>query len=404
MRTASDYRSPAVPYHTPERDSLSTPNADPVFRNTGYITKQIGAAFAACFAGAGTLLADGTWDVNVADFPRQSGETGDSARIMRAVESAGEGGVVWFPRGEYAIDAMLYVTNFTSLLLHPFAHLKAVKPLPFLLTYHSHEEVRGIVKPGTLNLFIRGGDFDGAGLASCVHVKWRRHFTLSNATFRNGLKVGLQFGDEVQPSGCEMVVNNVYCYCDRPGMAGNVGFLTYIGDSHFTDVIVVDYTIGIRDLVWANRYTRCHVWGGLVKKPGTNESEYLPNSIAFDLSGRGSDVLLEDCYADTAMIGFNVRKNARIFNCAYFNNWYFKMDNPTVFRHEKGSLLVTGGRFAKSSPKSTLYSRGKDAEGLIWHDNKLLNFAPDELKGLNDELKKRGESDSAAKGKENLAS
>ena len=42
----------------------------------------------------------GPWDADVADFPRQAGETGDSARIMRAVEAAGKGGVVWFPKGE----------------------------------------------------------------------------------------------------------------------------------------------------------------------------------------------------------------------------------------------------------------------------------------------------------------
>ena len=37
----------------------------------------------------------GSADVSVADFPRLPGETGDSARIMRAVEAAGKGGVAW---------------------------------------------------------------------------------------------------------------------------------------------------------------------------------------------------------------------------------------------------------------------------------------------------------------------
>ena len=31
----------------------------------------------------------GPWDADVSDFPRRSGETGDSARILRAVEAAG---------------------------------------------------------------------------------------------------------------------------------------------------------------------------------------------------------------------------------------------------------------------------------------------------------------------------
>ena len=335
----------------------------------------------------------GIWDASVGDFPRLAGETGDSGRIQRAIAAAGDGGVVWFPRGEYAIDAMLQVTNFTSLLLHKTAHLKAVKEIPFLLRYEARRPRDRAREAGEMGLYIRGGDFDGAGLANGVLVMGRHHFTLSDSTFRNGHKVGLQFGTDKDRSGCEMTVNNIYCLCTIPGLAGNIGMLTYVGDSHFTDVIVVDYTIGIRDVRWSNRYTRCHVWGGPVRKVGTNEPEYLPNSIAFDL--RGTDSVLDDCYADTAMIGYNVCYDARIFNCAYFNNYNFKMDNPTVFAHEGGSLIVTGGRFSKNSPNATLYRRGKKAGRLIWHDNNLLNFKPADMKGLNDELKKNGQRESA---------
>ena len=194
--------------------------------------------------------------------------------------------------------------------------------------------------------------------------------------------------------GYEIIANNLYFVCKMPGLAGNVGFLTYIGDSHFTDMVVVDYTVGVRDLKWSNRYTRCHVWGGPVKKAGTDEPEYLPNSIAFDLAG--ADCLLDDCYADTAMIGFRVRRDARIFNCGYFNNWVFKMDGPEVFVHEGGSLIVTGGRFSKNSPHATLYRRGENAGRLIWRDNQPLNFTDGEMKDLNEELKKQGGSDKSS--------
>jgi hypothetical protein len=120
-----------------------------------------------------------------------------------------------------------------------------------------------------------GGDIDGMGLASCAHVMGLRHFTMADTTFRNGKDVGLQFGDPNLPraieGGYEIVANNLYFICDKPGLAGNVGLLTYIGDSHFTDIVVVDYTTGIRDMKWSNRYTRCHIWGGIVKKAGTDK-------------------------------------------------------------------------------------------------------------------------------------
>ena len=50
MRTASGYQPPAIPYHTPVRVSLSTPNNDPVSRNAQYIT-NIADRFAAPSAG-----------------------------------------------------------------------------------------------------------------------------------------------------------------------------------------------------------------------------------------------------------------------------------------------------------------------------------------------------------------
>lgn len=366
------------------------------------VLKRVVAASVLVLSAAANA-AVGPWDADVADFPRRAGETGDSARIMRAVEAAGEGGVVWFPKGEYAIDAMLVVSNRCSLWLHKSAHLKAVKEMPFVMRYFGRMMEKGVRRDH--NMFIRGGEFDGNGLAGCANVMGLAHFTMADTTFRNGRGVGLQLGDPTQPrsieGGYEIVANNLYFICNLPGLAGNVGFLTYIGDSHFTDMVVVDYTVGVRDLKWSNRYTRCHVWGGPVKKAGTDEPEYLPNSIAFDLAG--ADCLLDDCYADTAMIGFRVRRDARIFNCGYFNNWVFKMDGPEVFVHEGGSLIVTGGRFSKNSPHATLYRRGENAGRLIWRDNQPLNFTAEEMKGLNDELKKRGEADAAAKNEAKLA-
>jgi len=42
------------------------------------------------FAVSVARAAVGPWDADVADFPRTAGETGDSARILRAVETAGK--------------------------------------------------------------------------------------------------------------------------------------------------------------------------------------------------------------------------------------------------------------------------------------------------------------------------
>jgi len=344
----------------------------------------------------------GAWDADVSNFPRLPGERGDSARIMRAVESAGRGGVVWFPRGEYEIDSMLVVSNQASLLMHKSAHLKAMEEMPFVLRYYGRMMEDGVgytTAPADHNLFIRGGDVDGNGIAGCAHVMGVRHFTLADSTFRNGKGVGLQFGSPDLPraveGGYEIVANNLYFICNKSGLAGNAGLVTYIGDSHFTDIVVVDYTTGIRDMKWSNRYTRCHVWGGIVKKSGSDIPEMLENSVAFDLVG--IDAVLTDCYADTAMTGFWVKEDARIYNCGYYNNWRFKMDNPTVFLHEKGRLIVTGGRFSKRSPRSTLYLCGKNAGELVWRDNSIVGFDGRDIEGLEAKLGSVQKSGEASK-------
>ena len=350
------------------------------------------AVFAAYLVSGGV---HGMWDAALGDFPRLGNETSDAPRIRRAIESAGAGGVVYFPRGEYKIDSTIVVTNQTSLLLHKAACLKAVKEMSFLLEYHGNEMNDGGHAGAVVdhNLFIKGGVLDGNGLASCAVVSGLRHFTLAETTFRNGAKVGLQLGyPDKRPGegGYEIFANNLYFVCNRPGMSGNVGLLTYIGDSHFTDLVNVDYTVGIRDRRWANRYTRCHVWGGPVLKPGTQTSEYLVDSICFDLAGYGA--VLTDCYADTAMIGFNVSADARLFGCSYNNNYRFKMDGPTCINHIGGELLVYGGFFPKSSPNATLYRRGKEKGSLVWRDNQLIKFPAEALKPVEAELKRSAES------------
>ena len=347
---------------------------------------------AAALAG-GVGAAVGPWDVDVSAFPRAAGDDGDSARILRAVAAAGPGGVVWFPRGTYAIDTRLVVSNQVSFLLHKSACLKAMRSMPFILTYFGRQMEDGGHAGAEVdhNLFIRGGVFDGNGCAGGVQAMGLRHFSLADTTYRNCRGVGLQLGDPSLPNtvagGYEIVANNLYFVCIRPGLAGNVGLLTYIGDSHFTDIVVVDHTVGICDRRWSNRFTRCHVWGGPVCNPATNRPEYLPNSIAFDL--HGYDAVLDNCYADTAMTGFNVQTMVRLVNCSSHNNWRFKMDDPTVIKHWKGRLIVTGGRFDKASPRATAYWRGPDARELVWRDNTLECFAPEDTRILDAFLKRQ---------------
>jgi len=113
------------------------------------------------------------WDKEITDYPRLKGETSDDARIRRAVADCA-GGVLYFPKGIYAISEMLTVDNGCSLLLHKSADLKAVRALPFVLridaaaSYPDVAEQDGHLVPSgdpdaeDWNLFLTGGVIDGA--------------------------------------------------------------------------------------------------------------------------------------------------------------------------------------------------------------------------------------------------
>jgi len=308
-------------------------------------------------------------DSNVKDFPRLEGEVADSARIQRAIEAAPRG-VVTIPAGVYKIDKTIDVNNAASLNMHKSARFEAVAKMDFMLNYDGKV---GIGKkenhPEEHNWFIIGGDFGCKGLSSGVLLRNYHHFTFKDTTIRNATMYGFKVNDDKRKgSGYELIATNLYFRCDMKGLAGNIGICTDDGDSHYTDCVVIDYTTGIYVRHGgSNRLTRCHVWGGPVR-------EMLKDSVCFRIAG--GDTLLRDCYADTGMTGFLIEGSARVLGCAYYNNWGFKMDNPTVFDQTGGRLIVSEGFFTKTSPSARLY---KGTGNIIWRDNIVNRFKKDEL-------------------------
>ena len=341
------------------------------------------------------------WDVSVADFPRLMGETDDSPRFVRAI-SAAPNGVVRVPKGEYDIVSMILITNRCSLTMHPAAHLVARAKMKYVLLWDGAADYHALSvfnQDGSIydnaNLFIKGGDIDGNGLASCLAIANSHHFTLADITLHNGVKAGLCVTRETGGHLYELIANNVYCKCTISGLAGNVGIDCRVDDCHFTDCIVVDYTKGIRSTGGANRFTRCHVWGGTVPPKGLGFKEWsdlyarrkkmevarkwtaedershlalgvpemLPGSVAFECIG-GANVF-DGCYADTAEIGYDVRNDAVLINSGFFNNPRMNLRKSTAIVHHGGHLRVAFGRFRGAAGCEKLYEgAGKDVEWI----------------------------------------
>ena len=324
----------------------------------------------------------GMWDVSVRDFPRLSGEADDTARIQRAIDSAASGDVLYIPKGVYEISAPLVSTNFCSIEMHKSAVLKAVRPMDFVLKVNDDKARRALFRRGAsledYNCFVRGGRIDGNGLASCLALDGFWHYTLRETTFLNGLKFGVRMHGEA--GGYELIANNLYFKCLKKGLAGNIAFCSTGGDSHITDCVVVDYTIGFK-VAGGNRLTRCHVWGGPIPpaKPG-EDREMLKDSICYWIASHDK-TCLRDCYADTGKTGFLIDGNAQLLGCWYYNNTYFKLDDITIIEHRRGRLLVTDGWFYKDTPHVTMYKATNPEALAEWSNMTYVGFGDEKLPG-----------------------
>ncbi len=280
-------------------------------------------------------MSDCLFDYSIEQFPRLETETDDSPRIKRAVEAT-KNGVLYFPKGEYEIAETIHIENGCSLWLHKSAILKAIADMSFVVVWEKSPKF-------DRNGFIRGGVIDGAGLASCIKIDQVSHFTIKDMSLYNGKKFGFRAGNEItnECGGCEIIASNLYCKCTMSGLAGNVGMSICTGDSHYTDCIVIDYTIGVDILMGSVKLTRVHVWGGPVPpRHGETIPEMLVDSISFRVNA--PDVTLNDCYADTGEIGFQIHDCTRLNNCTYLSTYsVFPLNCIKVIDHRSGHLTAS---------------------------------------------------------------
>ena len=344
------------------------------------------------------------YDSILTDFVRLDNESDDSPRIQRAIDAT-PNGILCIPKGDYKIASPLFIKNRCSLDMHPAARLIATEEMEFVLTYDGNANFHELTlynNDGSiydnLGLFIRGGDIDANGKASCLLLANAHHYTLSNITLHNGKQYGLCVGGNLGGRLYELVANNVYCKCTMSGLSGNIGIYTNEHDGHYTDCFIIDYTTGFKADGGANRLTRCHIWGGtippcgknmkewsefygnnkklLIKKQYTEEveevilkygiPEMLINSVAFELNS-GINVL-DGCFADTATIGYLIRgKNNIITNCGFYNNKIMGLRGTLAIKNESKRLVVTNSFFTNTTGTDKFYEG--ERETVTWANN-----------------------------------
>lgn len=309
------------------------------------------------------------------EFPRLAGETDDTPRFQRAVDACYGGGLLTVPSGDYEFASTLYVTNLCSVQLSPAAVIRAVKPMKWMVEIDCTWEYQKKKAPKDVysrnfNLSWSGGILDGCGLASCLALDNFAHFILEKATFNNGRIYGV--GVETRGRGYELIARDLYFHTSIPGLEGNTGLYTYGGDSHFIDIISVNYTIGIHLAGrGSNRMSRCHVWG-VSTRPLIKDQvpETLKESVCFKIDA--TDTVMRDCYADTGNIGFWMNGWEERMECCSYAGLRLLKDS-VVIRQNRGSIWANGFYARRISKDSVLYTYANKDSRIRWDDDCLLS-------------------------------
>ena len=206
---------------------------------------------------------------------------------------------LYFPEGDYKTNQSLDVHSGNSFILNQDARVFAGAAMSILLDwtptvvedrYGDFMDING----NTQGKIIRGGTWDGAGLADTVmKITTQVGTILTEAVIRNGVNVGLF----VDGPGAELMASKLRFVNDTDDhIADNTAIINSLQGSYFSDIIIVDWTKGVRDEAPGGAsWARVHPW--------YTQAARLPDSVAFEL--HGSSHLIQ-CYADSARVGFDV--------------------------------------------------------------------------------------------------
>ncbi|HEY5667731.1 MAG TPA: hypothetical protein VIR03_01050 [Candidatus Saccharimonadales bacterium] len=236
--------------------------------------------------------------LNILDYGVVRGTSSSQTAAIKAALDAHPGMTFYFPPGSYRLDTSLTISQANSLVLAHDARIYAGAPMSILINYTWSG-------PGYVeDKMIIGGQLDGALNAQTIlSIGTVIHFTLAHILFTDGINRGLVTrsgpGAELIAYDCRFLNTTI------SNVTNNVAIEANMGDSHFRDIIMRDWTVAVVDTN-ANRWDRVHPWIGPDMGAVTQMTSRYPSSIAFDLSA-SSD--LGTTLSDTYRIAYKFRTN-----------------------------------------------------------------------------------------------
>ncbi len=249
--------------------------------------------------------------LNILDFGVVRGTTSSQTASIKAALDANPGKTFYFPPGDYRLDTGLVIAQANSLRLAEDARLFAGAAMATLITYLWSGS--GYAEDKSLT----GGLLDGNLYAQRIlSIGKVIRFTLTRTNFRNGMNRGLVTEAGL---GAELFAYDLRFYNSGvTNVADNIAIEAKMGDSHYRDIIIRDWTTAVKDTA-CNRWDRVHPWISQDTQAAPQMTTRYASSIGFDLTG-ASD--LQACVADTYRIAYKSRTNGtsytalpRLLNC-----------------------------------------------------------------------------------------
>lgn len=322
----------SLPYTAEKGDPGLTgpPNTDASLLSTGTVPEgrlptrltpgELSATYAPASLGtskldkteaASTYRAKADAALNILDYGISRGTTATQTAAIKAALDANPGRAFYFPAGDYRLDTGLVISQANSLVLDPDARIYAGAAMTTLITYLWNGT--GYAEDKALT----GGLLDGALNAQRIlSIGKVIRFTLERTNFKDGINRGLVTEAGL---GAEIIASNLRFYNSGiTNVADNIAIEAKMGDSHYRDIIIRDWTTAVKDTAF-NRWDRVHPWISQNSGANTQMTSRYPTSIGFDITGNSD---LQACVSDTYRYAYKFRTNgtgytapARLLNC-----------------------------------------------------------------------------------------
>jgi hypothetical protein len=236
--------------------------------------------------------------LNILDFGVVRGTDSSQTVAIKAALDARPGKTFYFPPGDYRLDTGLVIGQANSLRLAEDARLYAGASMTTLITYMWAGS--GYAEDKAITGGLLDGNLNAQRILSIGKVI---RFTLTRTNFVNGVNRGLVTEAGL---GAELFAYDLRFYnSGTTNATDNIAIEANMGDSHYRDIVIRDWTIAIKDTA-CNRWDRVHPWISQDSQAAQQMTSRYPSSIGFDLTG-ASD--LQACVADTYRTAYKFRSN-----------------------------------------------------------------------------------------------